>query len=187
MEPGFFIDILGPSYKFTPLSPPHGLKWRFIQEPDVSRLPSLFILPDTLESRSFYAAGIPVLFYDGRDRGIPFGLDYRRYFSRDKYVLPGGFASLSGNTLCCRGKTLTLTKREEQLLFAFLSRSDKYLSLGEITHLIGKKDLKVPISRMRAKIEEFLNPLSPLRLNFHPVKGNGYYLGITVDNLWKTV
>ena len=80
-----------------------------------------------------------------------------------------------------------MTIAEEQLLFAFLYRSDRFLSLAEMTHLTGKKVLKVPISRMRTKIEDFLNPLSPVRLNFHPVRGLGYYLGITVDNLWKTV
>ncbi len=155
-------------------------------KPDPSRYPALCLLPDTVESRSYRTGTIPVLYYNEEEYGIPDTRECHRYFNREYFVLPGGSAVVDGHVLRCRGENLNLSNRERCLLFTFLLRPDKFLSHGEIRHIAGGDTVKVPLSRLRTKLNHFLSGRSPIRIDFHGVRMIGYYLGITVDNLWKT-
>jgi DNA-binding response OmpR family regulator len=109
------------------------------------------------------------------------------YFSREQYCFPGGFILMKKNSIVCQGKELFLAPRESLLIFSFLSRSNRFLSLEEIDRILGIKALKVYLSRLRRKLNNFLSIRCPLGVEFHSVKCCGYYLGITVDNLWITL
>ncbi len=106
---------------------------------------------------------------------------------RRDFPLPGGYLRLEGDSLVGRETSLSLTPGESRLIRAFLSGYDGFRTYREIEILTERKAVKSLISRLRQKITPFVAANGPVRLDFTGIKGRGYYLGITVENLWKTL
>jgi DNA-binding response OmpR family regulator len=79
-----------------------------------------------------------------------------------------------------------LTTRERMLLQAFLKQEDLFLHSDEIRELLAIKDVKSMISRLRTKLRGVTSHMLGISINIIPIKGEGYYMELVVDNLWKT-